>query len=63
MTFIEAEVCSRLAACSSVRWEGAVVLVEISVAALATSRAADMIEIIVSCSCLMVALKSCLICP
>ena len=34
---IDAEVCSRLAACSSVRWERSVVLVDISAEALVTS--------------------------
>jgi len=37
---IEAEVCSRLAACCSVRWDKSVVLIDISLAALVISRAA-----------------------
>ncbi len=41
---IEAEVSSRLAACSSVRWERSVVLVEISAEALVTSRAEGLIS-------------------
>ena len=54
---IEAEVCSRLAACSSVRCDRSVVLVEISAEALVTSRANSVSERTVSCSCSMVALK------
>jgi len=59
---IEAEVSSRLAACSSVRCERSVELVEISAEALVTSRVAAAIALIVSCSCATVALKSSLIC-
>jgi hypothetical protein len=40
---MEAEVCSRLAACSSVRCDRSVVLVEISTAALETSLPTDLI--------------------
>ena len=45
---IEAEVRSRLAACSSVRCDRSVVLVEISIAALATSPLDSAIALIVS---------------
>ena len=45
---IEAEVCSRLAACSSVRCDRSVVLVEISAEALVTSRVDRASELIVS---------------
>ena len=59
---IEAEVSSRLAACSSVRCDRSVVLVEISADALATSRVEETIDSMVSLSLPMVALKSSLIC-
>jgi hypothetical protein len=58
---IEAEVSSRLAACSSVRCDRSVVLVEISAAALVTSRADPAIAAMVSCSRSIAALKSPLI--
>ena len=45
---IEAEVCSRLAACSSVRCDRSVVLVEISAEALVTSRADALISAMVA---------------
>ena len=45
---IDAEVCSRLAACSSVRCDRSVVLVEISAEAFATSPAAALILPMVS---------------
>ncbi len=54
---IEAEVCSRLAACSSVRCERSVVLVEISFEALVTSCAEDLMPVIVSCILPIAALK------
>ena len=44
---IEAEVCSRLAACSSVRCDRSVVLVDISADALVTSAADDLISAMV----------------
>jgi len=50
-------VCSRLAACSSVRCERSVVLVEISFEALVTSCADDLMPVIVSCILPMAALK------
>ena len=45
---IEAEVCSRLAACSSVRCDRSVVLVEISAEALVTSAADALISAMVA---------------
>jgi hypothetical protein len=59
---IEAEVCSRLAACSSVRCDRLVVLVEISAAVLATSRVEVAIDWSVPCNRSIVVLKSSLIC-
>ena len=59
---IEAEVSSKPAACSSVRCDRSVVLVEISAAVLATSRVEIAIALTVSCSCAIVVLKSSLIC-
>ena len=59
---IEAEVSSRLAACSSVRCDRSVVLVEISAEALVTSRADDLMPAIVSCILPMAELKLSLIC-
>ena len=55
---IEAEVSSRLAACSSVRCERSMALVEISAAALATSAVERPIPAMVSSSRAMVRLKS-----
>src|SRR5882757_2471086 len=61
MCSIEAVVSARLAPCSSVRCERSVVLVEISAAALATSRVEAAIEPMVSLICAIAVLKSSLI--
>ena len=59
---IEAEVSSRLAACSSVRCDRLVVLDDIYEAVLATSRVEAAIDWMVVCSRSIVVLKSSLIC-
>ena len=58
---IEADVCSKLAACSSVRCERSDVLPDNSAEAFAISRVATTIEPIVSCRRVAMALKSSLI--
>ena len=61
MSSSEADVCSRLAACSSVRCERSIALAEISVEALETSCVAFDNASIVSCSRVTVRLNSSLI--
>jgi PAS domain S-box-containing protein len=60
--WVFADVCSRQAACSSVRYDRSVVLAEISAVAFVTSRVTVMSALIVSCNPVIAPLKSSRIC-